>query len=168
MIEILNNLGRDKFIYTSPEARLITLYDDFFYSRNDYDHLCPGQRDYIRKKFLGNDFKQVSGSVFRFEDQEIAVLKSPGLGISPLSNLLMTLEKYDYVVATPLSCFLYFISQDSSDEEILRLLKKCPVNLDQAFDFTYQEDYRPRLLKSIASYKSFQAEHEASHKFKKL
>ena len=58
--------------------------------------------------------------------------------------------------------------KDSSDEEILRLLKKCPVNLDQAFDFTYQEDYRPRLLKSIASYKSFQAEHEASHKFKKL
>ncbi len=164
----IDELGKDRFIYTAPRSRVIALYDHYFYSRNDYDHLSPEQRRYITEKFLKIQFKQKSGSLFEYEDKEIGILKSPGLGISPLDNLLAALNKYDYVVGTPLSCFLYYLYNKSSGTEIFRLLKKCPVNLDQAYDFSYQQEYQARLVKNFVQYKEFQAEHEASHKFKRL
>ena len=166
--EILDKIGKDKFIFYSPMSSLITIYDDYIFHRNDYDHLSTRQRSYISKKFLEHGLKQTSGSTFEYGENVVGIQKSIGLGINPIRSLLGVLEKYDYVVATPLSCFLYLISSDAHEDEIYRLLKKCPVNLEQAYNLSGQEEYLPRLERSIAQYREFQSANEATHKFKEL
>tara|TARA_Y100000385_G_C12769579_1_gene498691 strand:- start:71 stop:583 length:513 start_codon:yes stop_codon:yes gene_type:complete len=168
LINKIKELGEDKFIYTSSKFRLITIFDEFYQKRNDFDHLTPEQRRYLTTKFLASGIKQDSGSVFSFEGKSIKLLKSVGIRVNPLKSLIPALEKNNYLVVTPLTCFLYYLSLKASEDDIFGLLKKCPVNLKQAIDFALKEDYGPYLKENMAHYKDLQAEYEINHKYKKL
>jgi hypothetical protein len=165
---IIEKIGKNRFLFTSSISPIITIFDHFRYSRNDYDHLSPKQRQYIAAIFTDNGLKQTSGSEFTFENKKIGIHKAPGLGVSPLDGLLRALNQYDYVVTSPMSCFLYYIYKNIAQDEVYRLIEKCPVNLDQAFDFTYQQDYRDRLMVKLEEYKNFQHDNQESHQNKRI
>ena len=162
------SLSKDKYIYIDDDLRVITVFDFHFFSRNDYDHLSPRQRKYIKTKLQELSFTQSSGSLFIKESINIFVSKSINLGVSPLPYLIKDLKKYNYVITTPTSIYLYYLSKNIEIERIKELITKCPVNLDQARDFSIDEVFYQRLLENHSSLNKLQKENEKLHKFKRL
>ena len=55
------NLQHDKHMYGEGTLPLITVYDDNWFVRNDYDILSMGQRQHVQNILIKNGFKQRSG-----------------------------------------------------------------------------------------------------------
>ncbi|MDN3652838.1 hypothetical protein QWY77_08685 [Thalassotalea ponticola] len=62
--EILN-LASCKDTFAICDFAMLTIYDDNFFVRNDYDILSLGQRQHLQKHLLGLGFKQSSGKVMQ-------------------------------------------------------------------------------------------------------
>ena len=56
-------LSKDKNLYFVPEFSVVTVYDDNYYLRNDYDMLSQGQRNYLINFFKKSGLRQKSGKL---------------------------------------------------------------------------------------------------------
>lgn len=163
-----DNLKNHKFFYFNEKVPLISVYDDFFYSRNDYDHLSPKQRNLIQYFMVSNDFKRKLRGKYTHKNFEVAVLKPTSLGASPLREINIAVQNSDLVFVSPLGFLLWSIENNVSLDILEQLVTKTPVNLPQAKDFAYHENFYENLCKIYPKFKKLQDDNVEKHKFKRL
>lgn len=130
---------KDRFVRVSPLFNIITIFDSLNYHRNDYDVLSASQRNHIGDTLLANNHKQQTGTSFLNlkTNQILKYINTGTLGVSPLNELQIKYNKEDVFIVTPGTYFLFLLmklEEEASEEvekEILQLISKHPVNLEQ-------------------------------------
>ena len=156
----------DPYIRVSPLYNIITIFDSAQYERQDYDVLGKPQRQYILKKLLELDHKQLTGNLVKNtkSGQRLCFVKNARLAISPLENLLNVYNHDDIFIVTPSCYFLFLLNKlekfkdDSIKEEIYNLLKEHPVNLDQALHFSKHTNIEDLIKENLPSFKEVQTQ----------
>ena len=145
---------------------LVSVYDDNYFSRNDYDMLAPGQRKYVVNFLKERQHWQKSGKVLVHEklEQRVVFNNSPSMGVNPVNELMRIYNEDDIFVVTPLtySIFLFEKKVEVDVAGLLQRLKElievCPFNLLQMKDLTVREPYAELTAFCASELKSFQAE----------
>lgn len=163
-----DDIDKDKFLFYDEKIPLITIYDDWFYSRNDYDHLCPNQRNYLDRFLQDQGFQRKSGQCYEKDQLSIGIIKSQSLGVSPLEEIKRSLQKYDYLVVSPMGYYLYVLNSNSDQSVLKELAQKCPINLLQAKDLSNHENFYEELLSIHPILAKIQNETKEVHKFKRV
>lgn len=143
----LEQINKDKNLFAIDGLPLITIYDDNFFVRNDYDVLSIGQRTYLIQYFQKLGFKQTSGKVLSNGKVNI-LLPAPNsnLAVSSFSDALLSNDTSQYYCVTPTlfaeTLFHQTLSKDyMTVVKLLRkLIKKCPYNIEWLRDVSYRSD----------------------------
>jgi len=163
-----DKINEDKFLFYNKNLLLITIYDDWFYSRNDYDHLCPNQRNYLDRFLSDQGFQRKSGQRYEKDRLSVGIIKSLSLGVSPLDETKRSLEKFDYLAVSPMGYYLYVLDINADQSILKQLAQKCPINLLQAKDLSNHESFYEELLRIHPILAKIQNETKEVHKFKRL
>lgn len=166
----------DEYVVVSNFFNLISIFDDTFYSRNDYDLLNPGQRNYLIQKLTAQKHSQISGKQIQHNDlgHQLRFLPSSQLGTNSLDRLKESYSQVAMFITTPGQHFLFLVEKLSIEQnqdyltEIRRLIRHQPVNLPQLKDVSVSESYYPTLQKIYTDLNNYQNEMISQfHKHKK-
>lgn len=134
----------DPHLYASENYPLLTIYDDNFYNRNDYDALTPAQRKYIIAFAEKQGLKQTRGTEMTGPSGKLMLPR-------PASSLACSVFKEAYLkpnnkvwhAITPTGyaeTIFYDMPNIGSDEGIFRikaLIYTCPFNIEWLRDISY-------------------------------
>lgn len=128
------------------ELPLVTVYDDNWFVRNDYDVLSSGQREYLITFFSEYGFKQVSGREMVHENTKVIFPKPNRMLAQPqLDEAWLNPHEDTIVPVTPTAfaeALFYMIMR--GDIESLDLIKslidKCPYNIELLRDISYRTE----------------------------
>ena len=140
----IHAINKDKNLFALPEYPLITIYDDNWFVRNDYDILSLGQRQYLVKYFTKIGFKQVTGRNLKRDNLTLHFPR-------PQSNLAISnhLEKFHYcdnknfymVTPTEFAEVVFYdlpkLGEERTIAKIKTLINKCPYNIEWLRDISY-------------------------------
>ncbi len=135
----------DRNLYAIEGLPLITVYDDNFFVRNDYDVLSVGQRNYLIK-FLGKaGYRQTSGRTLSKGDLNIQIqTPNSNLAISSYnSNFNAESSSLIYCVTPTMFAEALFYKTLGKDHlhiirELRKLIKVCPFNIEWLRDISYR------------------------------
>ncbi len=137
-------INKDKNLFAIQGLPLITVYDDNFYVRNDYDILSVGQRTYLINYFKKLGFDQVSGKTLQKGEVTIHLPKpNSNLAVSSFDPSFLCSDNKNYYCITPTmfaECLFYKeLEQDYMThlKTLRRLIKKCPYNIEWLRDISY-------------------------------
>ncbi len=138
-------LLEDKNLYYLPEFSVVTVYDDNFFVRNDYDILSRGQRNYLINFFKTFNFKQKSGKLMTNGQQNIHFPKPKHtLALSAYQNQFNTRANSDIYAVTP-STFAEVLFYESLERgkdwgmaQLKLLIETCPYNIELIRDINYR------------------------------
>jgi len=172
---LLDDLDKDKNLYTVERFPLITVYDDNFYVRNDYDILSRGQRQYLIDFFKQHGFKQRSGKLVT--DGHFRIHFPKPKHTLALSNYVSDYQQtpvLDYYVVSP-STFaevLFYEMLERGESwgmaQLKTLIRTCPYNIELTRDINYRtpiQDITKKTYKELVDYQA--AIVEEHFKFKK-
>lgn len=138
-------INKDKNLYAVDGLPLITVYDDNFFVRNDYDVLSLGQRKYVVQFFTKLGFEQTSGKTLKKADVTVHLpAPNSNLAVSSFDKAFLNSDGCNYYCVTPtmFAETLFHKHQSCSYLEILRsirkLIKKCPYNIEWLRDISYR------------------------------
>ena len=172
MIEKINS---DKHLFTLPDYPVITIYDDNFFVRNDYDVLSLGQRNYLVRFFNQFDFKQTSGKLVTNGQIKLHFPKPKHtLALSAFEAKYLDEVSTDFYAITP-STFaevLFYQGNDKGEEwaieQVKRLIETCPYNIELVRDTNYRTPIESITKRSFQLLTEFQQQVvEEKFKFKK-
>lgn len=143
--EIEQAIASDKNLYFLPEYCIITVYDDNFFVRNDYDILSHGQRNYLIQFFKRFNYKQKSGKLMTDGSLNIHFPKPKHtLALSAYQPIFHDRATQDVYAVTP-STFAEVIFYESIEkgedwglEQIKKLIDTCPYNIELTRDINYR------------------------------
>ena len=160
-----NQINKDKNLFAVDGLPLITIYDDNFFVRNDYDVLSVGQRNYLINYFVKLGFKQQSGKVL--SDGKINIhLPAPNsnLAVSSFSEALLNNDLTQYYCVTP-TLFAETLFHQTLQKDYLtvlktlrKLVKKCPYNIEWLRDVSYRspiEEITVKRYSDLTAYQKF-------------
>lgn len=165
----LQAINSDKNLFVLPELPLITIYDDNFFVRNDYDILSSGQRNYLIKFFTKAGFKQKSGSVMANDTCKL-VFPKPNrmLALSDFKPEYLSDKRDIFYFVTPTTfaeCLYYLMLQangqtdeHTSLDKLMLLIDKCPCNLELMRDINIYSDIGKLTQKHYGELVAFQKE----------
>ncbi len=138
-------ITQDKNLYAIEALPLITIYDDNFFVRNDYDVLSIGQRQYLIR-FLKNMAlnKKVVKPITNGQQTIVITKPNSNLAVSSFEDefLQLTEDKLFCVTPTMFAEALFYWTLDSEYIEVIkvlrRLIKKCPYNIEWLRDINYR------------------------------
>lgn len=136
------NLQHDKHMYGNDTLPLMTIYDDNWFVRNDYDILSMGQRQYVQNVLVKNGFKLRSGKEMYKGDISVHFPKPKRiLALSSFEeHYLENVTNATYVVTptTFAECLFYQTvrRKENSLEAIKTLINKCPYNIELLRDIS--------------------------------
>ena len=94
-----NKVNADKNLYCVEYLPLITIYDDNWFLRNDYDVLSFGQREYLIRFFEKLGAQLVSGRTMQLNELIIEFPRpQSNLAVSGLSNRFYTTISHTYLL----------------------------------------------------------------------
>lgn len=171
---IEHQLTNDKNIYYLPEFSVVTVYDDNFFVRNDYDILSHGQRQYLVKFFQQFDFKQKSGKLMTNGDINIHFPKPKHtLALSAYQPIFNHNAGKDIYAITP-STFAEVIFYQSLErgvewgiEQLKQLIDTCPYNVELIRDINYRspiEQLTKEHYKALVDYQEIVVHEKFRHK----
>lgn len=175
MIDYFEYFKKDPYVRVSKLYNLITIFDASFYSRNDYEILSPPQRKYIIEKLLKTNHQQKSGKVLQHNISKrfLKFTDNVGLGISPLDALERVYNQEDIFIVTPGTYFLFLLQKyhqyqaQEIIDEIIELIQKQPVNLQQLFDLSKYAQYKEIFAQNLPKFNTIQSQvidQELKHK----
>jgi hypothetical protein len=142
---IERRITNDKNLYYLPEFSVVTVYDDNFFVRNDYDILSHGQRNYLINFFREFSFKQKSGKLMTNGVINIHFPKPKHtLALSAYKPIFNDNATNDIYAVTP-STFAEVIFHQSLEkgidwgiEQLKQLIETCPYNIELVRDINYR------------------------------
>lgn len=172
---MINKVNSDKHLYMLPDYPVITIYDDNFFVRNDYDVLSLGQRNYLVAFFNQFGFTQTSGK--QVTDGNITLhFPKPKhtLALSSFEPKFAGKASADYYAITP-STFaevLFYQANDKGEEwaieQVKHLIQTCPYNIELVRDTNYRTPIEAITKRSFGLLTKFQQQVvEEKFKFKK-
>ncbi|WP_448550928.1 hypothetical protein [Thalassotalea montiporae] len=135
---------QDKHMYAQSGLSLVTIYDDNWFVRNDYDILSRGQRDYLQTFFHQQGFRQKTGKIM--VNGEIEVHFPDPKRILALSSYFpeMLTPDANYLIAVTPTTFAEALfhqqiaNKTDSLDSIKSLIDKCPYNIELLRDISYR------------------------------
>ena len=158
-------LNRDNNLYALEGLPLITVYDDNFFVRNDYDVLSIGQRKYVISFFESLGFTQKTGKTLVKGSVTIHIPKpNSNLAVSSFDTKFLESDSNNYYCVTPtmFAEALFYKLKDTNyidiRKVIRRLIKKCPYNIEWLRDVSYHspiEGITKSSYQDLMDYQSF-------------
>ena len=138
-------IADDKNLYFLPEFSIVTVYDDNFFVRNDYDILSRGQRNYLINFFKQFGLKQKSGKLMTDGTFNIHFPKPKHtLALSAYQQSFNDKAEQDVHAVTP-STFAEVIFHESLTKgiewgltQLKQLIETCPYNIELTRDINYR------------------------------
>lgn len=168
-------INQDKNLYCRDDLTIVTIYDDNWFLRNDYDVLSPGQRNYLINFFKKQGFVQTSGKILK-KGEVIINLPRPqqNLAISAYQTSFIEFSETEIFCVTPTqfaeALFYRAVRQGDSQETLISQLKElidtCPYNIEWLRDISYHSPIEQLTLDTYALLTAFQKE-TIELKFKK-
>lgn len=165
---------RNQHLFMLPDYPLITIYDDNWFVRNDYDVLSLGQRQFLIKFFKKMGFSQPSGRVLAQENVRLHFPRpQSNLAMSAFDQKYLQLDGDNYYFVTPTEfaeCLFYDavnIGEQAALYRIKRLITKCPYNIEWLRDISYSsqiEALTKRTFKELSHFQKRIIEHKFKHK----
>lgn len=158
---------KDPYTRVSPLFNIITVFDDVYYSGNDYEILGPPQRNHVIKKLEAHDHKQITGKTLKglLTNRIVRFAQVASQGVSPLHEFEKHYNTEDVFVTTPGTYFLFLMSKLFADQgseelnqEIEDLITTHPVNLDQLYFFSEKDEFHLLLQGKLSHLKRLQKE----------
>ncbi|NVK25764.1 MAG: hypothetical protein HWE10_12620 [Gammaproteobacteria bacterium] len=169
---LIDQLRQDKNLYYLEQYPIITVYDDNFYVRNDYDVLSRGQRLYLINFFKLYGYQQKSGKLVTDGVNNIHFPKPKHtLALSAYkSDYRQTPGEHFYVVSpSTFAEVLFYEMLDKGSEwgmqQLKQLIDTCPYNIELTRDINYRtpiEDITKQTFKELSDYQ----ENVVAEKFK--
>ena len=161
---LITEIQNDKNIYMLERFPVITVYDDNFFVRNDYDILSRGQRSYLINFLKVYGYKQRSGKLVSDGSNNIHFPKPKHtLALSSYRDNLQLRPETDYYVITP-STFAEVLFYEALEkgknwgvEQIKQLINKCPYNIELIRDINYRtpiQDITKATFKELTDYQA--------------
>lgn len=168
-------INQDKNLYCRDDLPIVTIYDDNWFLRNDYDVLAPGQRNYLINFFKTQGFEQTSGKILK-KGEVIINLPRPlrNLAISAYQSTFIEDSETEIFCVTPTqfaeALFYRAVRQNDSLETLISQLKElietCPYNIEWLRDISYHSPIEQLTLDTYSLLTAFQKE-TIELKFKK-
>ena len=140
-------INKDKHLFMIEGLPLITIYDDNFFVRNDYDVLSIGQRNYLIEYFSKLGLQQTSGKTLQNNDITLHLPKpNSNLAVSSYESKFLNADGNNYFCVTPTmfaeAIFYWTIDADYTEvrKRLRRLIKKCPYNIEWLRDISYHSE----------------------------
>lgn len=173
-LSIERQLATDKNLYYLPEFSVVTVYDDNFFVRNDYDILSHGQRNYLINFFRAFGFKQKSGKLMTNGSVNIHFPKPKHtLALSAYKPIFNNNAVTDVYAVTP-STFaevIFYQSLEKGTEwgikQLKLLIETCPYNIELTRDINYRspiEQITKEHYKSLLEYQEKVVHDKFRHK----
>lgn len=172
---IIDAIIADKNIYHLPQYPIVTVYDDNFFVRNDYDILSHGQRNYLIKFFNSFGYKQKSGKLMSNGEIDVHFPKPKHtLALSGYQSHFSVQPNNNYFAVTP-STFAEVLFHEAENmgedwvvEQLQTLIETCPYNIELTRDINYRSKIEDLTKKYYQPLLDFQAQVvESKFKFKK-
>lgn len=184
---LLNDIKSDKHLYAINDLPLVTVYDDNWFLRNDYDVLSIGQRNYVIQFFAKNGFKQKTGKTLKYLDKTVYLpqpnrnlaisnfdprfIEIPSQGSGTDAQNAGAWHNANLFVITPTmfaeALFYYHVeNRAAAVESVKQLINTCPYNIEWLRDIAYRspiEDATSASYKELIAYQK----HIIASKFKK-
>lgn len=163
----------DKNLYALDQLPLITIYDDNWFVRNDYDVLSVGQRQYLVNFFKANDFVQTSGREMKQNKTKVVFPKPNHILAQPQFDELWLTPVHDIIIpVTPTAyaeaLFYLTVRNDITTLDLLKsLIDKCPFNIELLRDISYRteiEAITANSFKELTDYQSLVIEEKFKRK----
>ncbi|TKB45712.1 hypothetical protein [Thalassotalea mangrovi] len=146
----IEKMVADKHIFYLPPLPLITIYDDNFFVRNDYDILSMGQRQYLINFFKAQGFSQKSGKLLTREQLQLHFPKpSHILAQSAFNEDYLSADPHHFYFVTPTTFAETLFQQGLRGinanfiEDIKSLIETCPFNLELVRDINITNQLGP-------------------------
>ncbi|GHF99090.1 hypothetical protein [Thalassotalea marina] len=165
-------INKDKHLYAVNGLPLLTVYDDNWFVRNDYDVLSVGQRQYVQGFLQQFGFKQKTGKTMQLGDMTVDFP-------TPKHTLALSSYHPDYLasnskritIVTPTTfaetLFYQLIKAESEDvSAIKQLINKCPYNIELLRDISYNSPIEQITIDSYQDLQTYQQQ-VVEQKFKR-
>ncbi|MAG77249.1 MAG: hypothetical protein CL811_10885 [Colwelliaceae bacterium] len=164
---VFEHIKKDKNLYSTPQIPALTVYDDNWFVRNDYDVLSVGQRNYVINYLTGKGFKQKSGRSLVNGDITVHFPRpQSNLAVSAFQPEFVTFNSKDYYCLTPTQfaealCYrsvnIGLCEQDLASQ-LKQLIDKCPYNIEWLRDISYRTIIESITAKQFSELMAYQAE----------
>jgi len=174
-MEFEQAIRKDKNLYSRSDLPIITIYDDNWFLRNDYDVLSLGQRNYLINFFKNQGFVQTSGKILTKGEVTITLPRpQQNLAISAYQTSFIESSETEIFCVTPTqfaeALFYRAVRQGDSQEMLISQLKElietCPYNIEWLRDISYHTPIEQLTLDTYSLLTTFQKE-TIELKFKK-
>lgn len=135
-LNILDTLNKNKNLVVFPEHSVLSVYDDNFYDRSDFDAINSAQKKYLKSALEEFKYTWKSGRVLETSLHSLKFLcpKPRTLMSSPYDILdFETLQKNSIFILTPTQMLGHLLKQKLTQTELkkkaMTLISKTPVNL---------------------------------------
>lgn len=159
----VEQINKDKNLFAMDGLPLVTIYDDNFFVRNDYDVLSIGQRNYLINYFNKLGYTQTSGKVLVNGTTKIHLpAPNSNLAVSSFTEALLNNDSTQYYCVTPTlfaeTLFHQTLSKDYLTvlKTLRKLIKKCPYNIEWLRDVSYRSEIEEITGQSYADLMAFQ------------
>lgn len=162
MHTLLPAINADKNLYSTEALPLITIYDDNWFVRNDYDVLSIGQRNYLIQFFNKQGFKQKTGTILQSVDKQVVLSKpNNNLAVSNFSAAFIEANDSTWFAVTPTmfaEALFYYAVKNGLDAEPLveQLIDVCPYNIEWLRDVSYRTEIEPFTQASFSRLTAYQ------------
>jgi hypothetical protein len=161
-MHFIENINQDKNLYAINELSLITIYDDNWFVRNDYDVLSHGQRKYLINYFGKHGCKLTSGQLLQGDHLNIKLPKpSRQLAISTFDEQYLQQQENSYWCVTPTTfaetLFKLHRGNEAKQIEAVKLLiDNCPYNIEWLRDISIHSDIENITVKTYTELMAYQ------------
>lgn len=158
----VTDICKNKNLYAIDQLPLVTVYDDNWFVRNDYDLLSFGQRKYLIDYFVKQGFTLQSGQLLIKDDESINLLKPNRLlAVSNFQQNFLINNKKNYYCVTPTTFAetLFKLHQGDTLAQInavKALISSCPYNIEWLRDISIYSDIEQITLRSFDELMDYQ------------
>ncbi|WP_394176461.1 hypothetical protein [Thalassotalea litorea] len=146
----IDKIKMNRHIFHLPSLPLLTIYDDNFFVRNDYDILSQGQRQTLIEFFQAQGFKQTSGKLLCKNNIRLHFPKPKHiLAQSGFEELYVSPPLDDYYFVTPTTFAETLFQQGLRGinpnflDDIRLLIQTCPFNIELLRDINISNELGP-------------------------
>ena len=142
-----SDINTDKNLFSLPDYPLVTVYDDNFFVRNDYDVLSRGQRNYLVQFFLKQGFKQKTGKTMVNEAISVHFpIPQSNLAVSGFEARFLTSDPLILYCVTPTQFaeVIFYdagrLGEEQAIAHLQTLIQKCPYNIEWLRDISFHSE----------------------------
>ncbi len=153
---------KQKHMYAVSQLPLVTIYDDNWFLRNDYDLLSVGQRKYLINYFTQQGFALQTGQLLS-KDQVNIHLPKPNrlLAVSNFHQDFLVNGTGHYYCVTPTTfaetLFRLYLGDNARQIDAVKaLINHCPYNIEWLRDISIYSDIEQVTVNSFSELMEYQ------------